>query len=114
MRALLLVSVLAVCGLGLSRAGEGKGEGKSLFNGKDLTGWKFRGGEAAAKRSKWTVTGNLTLDPKTPTRFAAPGEGSGVLLNGGDGRGVDIFTEYQHGDCELHIEFNVPKGSNSG
>jgi Domain of Unknown Function (DUF1080) len=114
MRALLLGALLAVCGLGLLRAQEGKGEEKALFNGKDLTGWKFRGGEAAAKRSKWTVTGSLTLDPKTPTRFAGLTEGSGILLNGGDGRGVDLLTDLQHGDCELHIEFNVAKNSNSG
>src|SRR5262245_56174006 len=107
MRALLLGTLLAVCGLGLLKAQEGKGEEKSLFNGKDLTGWKFRGGEAAAKRSKWTVTGGLTLDPKAPTRFAGLTEGSGILLNGGDGRGVDLLTDLQHGDCELHIEFNV-------
>jgi hypothetical protein len=115
MRALLLGTLLTLSGsgLGLLRAGDGKGEEKRLFNGKDLTGWKFRGGEAAAKRSKWAVTGNLMLDPKTPARFAVT-EGTGVLLNGGDGRGVDIYTELQHGDCELHIEFNVPKNSNSG
>jgi hypothetical protein len=114
MRAVLLGTLLTFCGLSLLSAQEGKGEEKSLFNGKDLTGWKFRGGEGAAKRSKWTVTGGLTLDPKTPTHFASPTEGSGILLNGGDGRGVDLLTDLQHGDCELHIEFNVAKNSNSG
>src|SRR5205807_7015311 len=24
------------------------------------------------------------------------------------------LSEERHGDCELHVEFNVPKGSNSG
>jgi hypothetical protein len=37
-----------------------------------------------------------------------------VLLSGDDGRGIDLLSEVQHGDCELHIEFLVPKGSNSG
>ena len=50
MRVGILWAVLAACGVGLVEAGE-KGEGQPLFNGKDLTGWKFRGGEAAAKRN---------------------------------------------------------------
>jgi len=37
-----------------------------------------------------------------------------VLLNGGDGHGIDLLSEARHGDCELHVEFNVAKGSNSG
>lgn len=41
-------------------------------------------------------------------------KGEGILLNGGDGRGVDLLTEAAFGDCELHAEFNVAKGSNSG
>src|SRR5207248_7095028 len=65
-------------------------------------------------KSKWTAAGAITLDPKMPNRFATPAKGTGILLNGGDGRGVDLLTETTHGDCELHVEFNVPKGSNSG
>ncbi len=37
-----------------------------------------------------------------------------MLLCGEDGRGSDIMTEQTFGDYELHIEFAVPKGSNSG
>jgi len=37
-----------------------------------------------------------------------------VLLSGGDGRGVDLLTAAPHGDCDLHVEFTVPRGSNSG
>jgi hypothetical protein len=114
MRVLVLWGVLAAAGAGLAQAGGKKADGQPLFNGKDLTGWKFRGGEAAAKRSKWTVTGKLMLDPKMPTRFTGLTEAGGILVNAGDGRGVDILTEREHGDCELHVEFNVPKGSNSG
>jgi hypothetical protein len=114
MRSGVLFAVVAASGLGLLGAGETKGEGKPLFNGRDLTGWKFRGGEAAAKRSKWIITGEVRLDLKMPARFAAPATGTGILLNGGDGRGVDLLSALQHGDCELHLEFNVAKGSNSG
>jgi hypothetical protein len=85
----------------------------ALFNGKDLTGWKLRDGPQAAKRSKWLAAGSVTLDPRDPHRFKA-GAGTGVLLNGGDGHGVDLILDTTHGDCQLHVEFNVSKGSNSG
>src|SRR5262249_43975047 len=38
----------------------------------------------------------------------------GVMLNGGDGHGLNLLTTKTHGDCKLHVEFNVAKGSNSG
>ncbi|MFO0966418.1 MAG: DUF1080 domain-containing protein [Gemmataceae bacterium] len=79
----------------------------------NLKGWSFRGGEKAAGRSKWSLVGAVSLDAKNPGRLVGK-EGSGVLLNGDDGRGVDLLSEAQHGDCKLHIEFNVAKGSNSG
>jgi len=87
--------------------------GTTLFNGKDLSGWTFRGGKEAAKRSKWSVVGGVSLAPKMSDRFEAS-PGTGVLLSGGDGRGVDLLSKREHGDCELHVEFNVPRGSNSG
>jgi len=107
--------VVTACAIVLlpAPAGEKKPDGKSLFNGKDLKGWTFRGGDKAAKKSKWSVVGRAFLDPDMPARlFGAPGDG--VLLNGDDGRGVDLLSEVEHGDCELHVEFNVAKGSNSG
>ena len=100
--------------LALAPAGEKKEDsGKMLFNGKDLTGWKFRGGEKSAAKSKWSAVASISLEPKMPNRLAGK-PGSGVLLSGDDGRGVDLLTEAEYGDCELHVEFNVAKDSNSG
>jgi 3-keto-disaccharide hydrolase len=84
---------------------------RDLFNGKDLSGWKLRNPKAS--NSKWEVVSNVKLADGMPARFAAQ-KGDGILLNSDDGRGVDLLTETEHGDCELSIEFNVPKGSNSG
>jgi Domain of Unknown Function (DUF1080) len=84
---------------------------QELFNGKDLSGWKLR--NAKATNSKWEVVGSVKLADGMPARFAAE-KGDRILLNADDGRGVDLLTETEHGDCELSIEFNVPKGSNSG
>jgi hypothetical protein len=109
MRRILLLIVSAT----LAGAAEGPAKrSQTLFNGKDTTGWTLRHPEAKA-RSKWAVCDSVRLETDMPGRLvAAPGEG--VLLNGGDGRGVDLLSEVKHGDCELHIEFNVAKGSNSG
>lgn len=62
----------------------------SLFNGRDLTGWRLR--HEGGKQS-WSVR-------------------DGVLVN--QGRGTDLYSEVRLTDFELHIEFMVPKGSNSG
>jgi len=84
---------------GAACAGEGDfkpGEGwVKLFNGKDLTGWKFRG-----TNESWEVE-------------------DGVLANlrekdGKKRKGVDAYTEATFLDFKLHIEFKVPKGGNSG
>jgi len=108
------MSAASVCVLALlAGAADGPAAGQALFNGKDLSGWKLRGGEKAASRSRWEAVGAMKLDPKDPRRFVAE-PGAGVLLNGGDGRGVDLLLDMTHGDCELHVEFNVAKGSNSG
>ncbi len=109
MRRILLLMVAAT----LVGAAEGPAKGgKALFKGTDLSGWKLRD-PGAKNRSKWTVCGGVKLKADMPGRFAGS-PGTGVLLNGGAGHGVDLLSEEQHGDCELHIEFNVAKNSNSG
>ena len=77
------------------------------FNGKDLTGWKFKG---AAEKSKWRA-GKAALDPADPKKLVVT-EG-GELVNAG-GQGVDAYCEAKFGDILLEIEVMVPKGSNSG
>ncbi|MGC9327253.1 MAG: 3-keto-disaccharide hydrolase, partial [Candidatus Hinthialibacter sp.] len=37
-----------------------------------------------------------------------------IMVNGAKGNTTNIYSEYEHGDCLLHIEFVVPQGSNSG
>ena len=85
-----------------------------MFNGKNLDGWKFRN---PAARKVWVVCDQVRLDPANPGRLLPVGSGgvpSAVLLCGDDGRGSDIMTTENFGDYQLHLEFTVPKGSNSG
>ncbi|WP_165221557.1 3-keto-disaccharide hydrolase [Aquisphaera insulae] len=87
---------------------------KPLFNGRNLDGWKFRNPDA---RKVWVACDDVRLDPSNPGRLLPVGSGGGpaaVLLCGDDGRGSDIRTVEDFDDYELHLEFTVPKGSNSG
>ena len=87
---------------------------RPLFNGHDLDGWTFRNPKA---KKVWVVCDDVKLDPSDPTRLLPIGKGGGpnaVMLCGDDGRGSDIMTIEHFDDYELHLEFNVPKGSNSG
>lgn len=61
----------------------------------------------------WTIVGDSVLDPKDEKRLATK-EGRGVAINGERGRTSHLFTKTEHGDIQAHIEFMVPKGSNSG
>ena len=87
---------------------------KPLFNGKDLSGWKFRNPRAKAV---WVACDEVRLDPADPARLLPVGRGGSpdsVLLCGDDGRGSDIMTTEVFSDYQLHLEFTVPMGSNSG
>jgi 3-keto-disaccharide hydrolase len=82
------------------------GQTKKLFNGKDLSGWKQPVGA-------WKAAGAVPLDPADAKKFKIE-PGTGVLVNGEQGKTSNLFTEEQFGDVEAHVEFVVPKGSNSG
>ncbi len=74
--------------------------------GKDLSAWREPLGE-------WTVAGRVFKDPADERRLAwEPGVGAAV--NGAKGRIANLLTTIEHGDVEAHIEFLVPRGSNSG
>jgi len=118
----LRASVLAHLAVGslvaplTSAAGPPGGEAgwKPLFSGKDLEGWKFRNPNA---KKVWIVCDQVRLDPSDPGRLLPEGSGgapSAVLLCVGDASGSDIMTEEHFYDYQLHLEFVVPRGGNSG
>ena len=82
------------------------GKTQVLFNGKDFAGWRQPTGG-------WTIAKGVSLDPADAAKFViAPGQG--IAVNGAKGRTVELVTETEFGDVELHVEFCVPKHSNSG
>jgi hypothetical protein len=63
----------------------------------------------------WVVTDFVTLDVKNPKLLSAkPVSGGTVWVNGPTGRVSNLLTKEKFGDCEVHVEFLVAKGSNSG
>lgn len=76
------------------------------LSAKDLTGWREPHGQ-------WAIVGEAVMDPQEPKRLAVK-PGTGVLYNGPQGRTVNLLSVAEHGDVIAHIEFMVPKGSNSG
>ena len=59
----------------------------------------------------WQVGGDVEIDPKNARQFLLK-EGKGVFFNGKKAR--NLFTRDKFADVEIHVEFNLPKGSNSG
>jgi hypothetical protein len=57
--------------------------------------------------------GEVELDPENPRRLVAK-PGTGVLYNGPSGRARNLVTKQEFRDIEAHVEFLIPKGSNSG
>jgi hypothetical protein len=103
MRAGLWVLLLAAGG-GLVASARGGSDSHELV-AEGLEAWRDAGA--------WQVAGSATPDPENPERLLA-GPGTGVLVNGPEGRTNDLLSRLEHGDVEVHVEFMVPKGSNSG
>jgi hypothetical protein len=74
--------------------------------GEGMAGWR---GDTGA----WENVGAAQAAPQGAKKILTE-QGSGILVNGPDGKTVDLFTEMEHGDLEASIEFMVPPESNSG
>ena len=100
----MLGAWLLAAGVGLATSVSGGSEPRKLVAG-GLEAWRDPGA--------WVVAGSANLDPANPERLLA-GPGTGVLVNGPEGRTTDLLSRIEHGDVEVHVEFMVPEGSNSG
>jgi len=99
MKLFVLLGVLFSTGLGF--AGD-----LQLFNGLDLQSWR-------EPTSPWSIVGTLALNPDAPKSFLATA-GTGLTLGCAAGKSVNIMSVQEFGDCQVHVEFCVPKDSNSG
>jgi hypothetical protein len=75
----------------------------SLFNRKDLTGWKFIGkGE-----SQWTY-GKAAMNPDVPAKLMIVGPGDELISTN---KTVNLSSEAVFGDCIVEVEFMVGKAT---
>ena len=77
-----------------------------LISGADLNAWRRPSG-------KWETVGLVTSPPRSPRRLVAV-PGTGTIYNGMEGRTRDLLSKREFGDVEVHVEFMVPRQSNSG
>jgi hypothetical protein len=66
-----------------------------------------------APTGDWFVAGSVVMDPQDPKLLAAK-PGTGVLVNGAKGRTRNLLSKQRFSDIEAHVEFLIPKRSNSG
>lgn len=77
-----------------------------LFSTGDLA-------QCRAPLGDWTMAGEVALDPYDDKRLVWT-EGATAAVNGEMGKTEDLHTAVEHGDVQLHVEFMVAKGANSG
>ena len=67
---------------------------------------------------KWIVTDEVKLAPdakgKADVRLKAEKKDGGTIWLNGEGRLPNLITKEAFGDCEIHVEFMIAKGSNAG
>jgi hypothetical protein len=71
---------------------------------RELEAWKPPHGD-------WDIGGDAILDNDNPRKLVAK-PGKGVIVQ--TGKAKNLLSKDSFGDIELHLEFMVPKGSNSG
>jgi len=89
--------------------GNTQSEWIELFNGQDLTGFH----PLNPDNSTWQVASKVELKANNKHQLNIV-DGTGILVNSPKGGTSNLITDYQHGDCEAHIEFLVSEHSNSG
>jgi len=75
----------------------------SMFNGKDLTGWKTVG----AGPNLWTY-GKAALNPDNPALLKVDGPGEELISTNAN---VNLSSEQAFGDCVVEVEFMVGKST---
>jgi sugar phosphate isomerase/epimerase len=105
-----LLSVAAFCLLVVMpvalRDARGSETGKAYLIGDDFSTWR-------ADTGQWQIVGDVFMNLQNESLLSGKA-GTGVLLNGPTGRTVNLLTKKEFGDVKAHIEFIIPKGSNSG
>ena len=79
---------------------------KLPLTGQDLSAWDSDTGQ-------WENVGNAHLNTGD-AKLLGSAPGNGAIINGPTGKTTHLLSKQQFGDVHAHLEFMVPKGSNSG
>ncbi len=94
-KALFLLALSALIGASSASFAATDADGfRSLFNGKDMTGWKLRQPNG---HPSWTVKDGLLIN----------------TVNKGE-HGTDLVTEEKFWNFTVRFEYKIPPGANSG
>ncbi|MHC4433488.1 MAG: family 16 glycoside hydrolase, partial [Planctomycetota bacterium] len=77
-----------------------------MLTGEDLSSWRDSTGQ-------WQVVGDVFVNPANEKMLNVK-PGTGVVVNGPAGKTAHLVSNAEFGDIKAHIEFMVPKDSNSG
>lgn len=84
-----------------------EGEWIELVSKDGMSGWRAETGDWMNVFGAWAAhDGSKKINWNN--------KGVGVLVNGANGKTVNLYSEVEHGDVELKLDFMVPAGSNSG
>jgi len=101
LKIVMLISVWMILFGGAAGASE-----KVVLTGTDMSGWRTG--------TDWTMVGDAFLHPRNENLLSVRKEGTGVIINGRQGKSPNLVSAGEFGDSKIHIEFMIPKGSNSG
>ena len=101
----VLVCAAVLCLLPANTCGSER-QGRVSLIGSDFSAWRDRTGQ-------WEVVADTFVNPANEKLLSGK-PGSGTIVNGPTGRTRNILSKAEFGDVRAHIEFMVPKGSNSG
>lgn len=105
----VVLVALTLFGAGAHAQDAAKSGGESAelqLVGPDFSAWQPDTGD-------WQIVGDTFTDPADEKKLASK-PGTGAMLNGPNGNTKHLFSKAEFGDVVAHVEFMVPKGSNSG
>jgi sugar phosphate isomerase/epimerase len=104
MRKMKKLSVVLALWLALV-CGTTKATEKIVLTGTDLSAWQRNG--------DWSVAGDAFEHPRNENLLSVR-EGTGTIVNGRKAKSPPLVSREEFGDARIHVEFVIPKGSNSG
>lgn len=98
--------IIWLCSTGLSLCQQVQGQSNTPLT--DLSFFKSSG-------KTWLIVGDVTVNLSKPNMLNTS-KGTGILVNLSDEKnhGSDLFTNTEHGDMDLELDYMMAKGGNSG